>query len=928
MKKYILFIIVVFVSFTTRASSDFSVYRLTCDQAVNPVAIGTEKPCFSWRINAEKRGFEQSAYRILVADSPEKLANDVGNLWDSGKVKETSSILIPYNGKKLQTQKQYYWKVKIWDHSDTPSDWSMNNLFSLGLLSEKDWGKAKWIAFEPDKADEIVPVGITGGNIAKRFGNKKTGMYALPLFRKEFKVKKELKRAVAYVSGLGHFDMFLNNEKVGDHFLDPGWTKYDKCALYVAHDITKQLRKGENALGVMLGNGFYNIPRERYLKMLTSYGAPKMILKIRLEYTDGSTDEIVSDKSWKATAGPVVFSSIYGGEDYDANKEQTGWTEPGFNDGKWSDVHMPEWSTSLILQKADPLKVRDRLSPVRIFRSKKGNWVYDLGQNCSGIIRMQVKASPAREVRFYPAELLNPDSSINQSASGRPFYFTYKAKGGNEESWQPRFTYYGFRYVQLEGAVPAGMPNPDNLPVVTELTGLHTCNSAEEVGTFQCSNEMFNRIYSLIDWSVRSNLASVLTDCPHREKLGWLEVAHLMFYSIQYRYDVARFYGKVMEDMKSTQAGNGFIATTAPELVTFSQGFRDTPEWGSAFIIIPWYVYQCYGDKRLVTEYYKEMQRYIEYLSSKASDNIISYGLGDWFDIGPENPGESQLTSKGVTATAIYYYNVRIMQKIAALLGKTADGSHYERLANQIKQSFNKTFWNPADQKYDRDSQAANAMALYMGLADEENKTKVFDNLVKDIRNRNNALTAGDVGYRYVLRALEANGASDVIYDMNSKYDVPGYGWQLAHGATSLTESWQAYGFVSNNHCMLGHLMEWLFSGLGGIRQQEGSVAYKQVKIKPDPVGDIREARTSYQSPYGMISCHWKKENGLFLQYVSIPPNSSAYIYLPDTDCSKISESGVPLEKVPGITVVGQEGDRTVVKVGSGHYRFQINEAL
>lgn len=924
MKSYILILLALFLSFGARSSPGFSLFRLTCEQEVNPVAIGTVQPRFSWNIQAQQRGFEQSAYQILVAESPESLDADKGNLWDSGKINTSSSILVPYDGKQLVSQKTYFWKVKIWDKNGVSSDWSMTNRFSVGLLSEKDWGKARWIALELDNKEEIIPIGINTGAMTKRFGNKKTGMYKLPLFRKEFTVKKELKRAVAYASGLGHFDLFLNEEKVGDHFLDPGWTKYDKCALYVAFDISNQLRKGNNALGVMLGNGFFNIPRERYLKMVTSYGAPRMILKINMEYTDGSKEEIVTDKNWRAASGPITFSSIYGGEDYDANAEPAGWKTAGFDDNNWAKVLIPDWNTSLLLQQSPALKVRDQLAPETIFQTEKGNWVYDLGQNFSGIIRIRLKASTGREVRFYPAELLNPDKSINQSASGRPFYFTYKAKGDSLESWQPQFTYYGFRYVQLEGAVPEGKPNPDNLPVIKELTGLHTCSSAEEVGTFSCSNEMFNKIYRLIDWSVRSNLASVLTDCPHREKLGWLEVAHLMQYSIQYRYDAARFYTKVMNDMRSTQAADGQIPTTAPELVEFSKGFKDTPEWGSAFIIIPWYVYQCYGDRQLITDYYADMQRYIDYLSSKADNHIISYGLGDWFDIGPENPGESQLTSKGVTATAIYYYNVCIMKQIAGLLGKTSDASQYATLASHIKQSFNETFWNPTTQKYDRDSQAANAIALYMGLAEDANRQKVFENLIHDIRNRNNALTAGDVGYRYVLRALEANGASDVIYDMNSKYDVPGYGWQLAHGATSLTESWQAYGFVSNNHCMLGHLMEWLFSGLGGIRQQEGSIAYKEVKIKSEPVGDIREAQTSYRSPYGRIHTDWKQNANCFEQYVEIPPNSSACIYLPASSTAQISESGLPLDKAPGITVVGQEGDRVVIKAGSGNYRFLI----
>lgn len=748
-------------------------------------------------------------------------------------------------------------------------------------------------------------------------------MYRLPQFRKEFTVNKQIRQAVAYVSGLGHFDLFLNGSKVGNNFLDPGWTKYDKCALYVSFDITSQVQQGANAVGVMLGNGFFNIPRERYYKMITSYGAPRLLMKIQVDYTDGSTEEIATGPDWKTTSSPITYSSIYGGEDYDANLQQVGWQQPGFDDKAWSKALDTNWKTALLSQRATPLAVRDRIPTVRLLKTEKGGWVYDLGQNFSGILRLTLEAKGKQPVKLHPAELLNPDNSVNQSASGQPFYFTYTPKGEGTESWQPQFTYYGFRYVQLEGAVPAGQPNPEGLPEIREITGLHTCNAAPEAGTFHCSNEMFNKIYNLIDWSIRSNMASVLTDCPHREKLGWLEVAHLMQFSIQYRYDMARLYAKKMNDMRSTQAPNGQIATTAPELVEFEGGFKDTPEWGSAFIISPWYVYKWYGDKQLIEDYYPEMQRYLDYLSSKANNHIIAYGLGDWFDIGPKNPGESQLTSNGVTATATYYYNTTIMQQIATLLGKPSDAARYKELAAQIKQAFNDTYWDKSTRKYDRNSQAANAIALYTGLTTPENQEQVFSNLIADIRGRNNALTAGDVGYRYVLRALEAGGASDVIYDMNCKYDVPGYGWQLAHGATSLTESWQAYGFVSNNHCMLGHLMEWLFSGLGGIRQPEGSIAWKNILIRPEPVGDIREATASYESPYGQIQTSWKDTDRAFTLRVEVPANSSAAVCLP---AGQISESGVPLAQQASMKTIQSGKNQTVVQVGSGTYLFEVQK--
>lgn len=920
---YILFLLF-FSAVASIAQNTFTVFNLTCEHEENPVGIETARPRFSWQINAQNRGFEQSAWHLLVADSEEALASDRGTVWDSGKRNAPYSIQIPFEGENLESGKFYFWKVRIWDKGGNVSSWSPVNRFQMGLLTEKDWFGAQWIALEKDIKEDIVTTGIHFPAIRKQIGDKKIGMYRLPQFRRAFEIGKEISHATISVSGLGHFDMYLNGSKVDDHFLDPGWTKYDQCALYVSFDITHQLQQGENVVGVMLGNGFYNIPRERYLKMITSYGAPKMIMNIRIQYADGSVRHIVSDSNWKVTDSPVTYSSIYGGEDYDANKEQAGWTSPGFNDQSWSKPVISDYKTTLVSQRATPLKIRDRLPAVRILETEKGDWVYDLGQNFSGILELKIQRGRKQSVKLHPAELLNPDHSVNQSASGYPFYFTYTSGGDGVEVWQPQFTYYGFRYVQIEGAVPAGKPNPDNLPEVVSITGLHTCNAATEAGTFTCSNDMFNRIYSLIDWSMRSNMASVITDCPHREKLGWLEVAHLMQYSFQYRYDMARLYGKKMMDMRSTQAVNGQIPTIAPELVEFEGGFKDTPEWGSAFIICPWYVYLWYGDKSLVEEYYPDMQRYLDYLTSKSDNHIIAYGLGDWFDIGPENPGVSQLTSNGVTATAIYYYNATIMRKIALLLGKPDDAGRYEKLAADIKRSFNETFWNEATRKYDRDSQAANAMAIYMGLAEGDNREQAFGNLVADIRGRDNALTAGDVGYRYVLRALEDHNASDVIYDMNCKYDVPGYGWQLAHGATSLTESWQAYGFISNNHCMLGHLMEWLFSGLGGVRQADHSIAFKEIIFRPEVVGDIREASVSYDSPYGLIKSDWKDNEKSFTLRVEVPANSSASVYLPASELSQITESGTSLVEANGVRDLSSEKNRILVKIGSGTYNFHV----
>jgi hypothetical protein len=399
-----------------------------------------------------------------------------------------------------------------------------------------------------------------------------------------------------------------------------------------------------------------------------------------------------------------------------------------------------------------------------------------------------------------------------------------------------------------------------------------------------------------------------------------------MQYSMQYRYNFSRMYPKIMKDMQTAQRENGMVPTIAPEYVHFEGGFEDTPEWGSSFIICPWYIYQWYGDQRLLADYYPAMQRYLDYLSSRADNHIVAYGLGDWFDIGPDNPGYSQLTSNGVTATAIYYYNTTIMEQVANLLGKPDDATKYRTAAKEIKSAFNEKYYDKATGTYDRNSQAANAIILYVGLAEDENRAHIFNNLVEEIRGRNNALTAGDVGYRYVLRALEAGGASDVIFDMNSKYDVPGYGWQLAHGATALTESWQAYGFVSNNHFMLGHLMEWLFSGLGGIRQPEGSAGYKTVLIDPQPVGDVHSATTTYRSPYGDILCQWEESDLEYRLKVEVPANSEAIVVLPTATAAQVTEYGQPLTQSVGVTILNANAGKLNVKTGSGSYLFRVEK--
>lgn len=803
-------------------STPIEITDTRCENQQNPSGIETSSPLFSWKIVSGERNIYQTAYQIKVADSKQNLADDKELIWDSGKIISGESINIPCAHVSLQAATRYYWKVKIWDNRNNESEWSAINTFRMGLLTPQDWHPAQWIALEEiDPKDRIVAGYQLAGNTVIPLEKEPR----MPQFRKSFTVDKKVNSATLFISGLGHFELSMNGSKVGENFLDAGWTNYDKTALYVTFDVTGKLNNGENVIGVRLGNGFLHIPRDstRYRKLLTTFAYPKMIGKLIIEYTDGTKKEIVSDTGWRVTTSPITFSSMYGGEDYDATLEQKDWNRPCFDDRNWQQPVTASKQIQLAPQIAPPLRVKERFDVQEIIETQPGIYIYDFGQNASGIISLKATGPKGSRITMRPGEYLTHDGFSNQNNSGYPFWYAYTLAGEETESWQPAFTYYGCRYVQVEGAVPAGYPNPYKQPVIEELQLLHTRNNSEAVGTFSCSNPLFNDIYSLIDWSVRSNLASVLTDCPHREKLGWLEVTHLMSSSIAYCYDIKQMYTQMIGNMKNSQLPNGLIPSTSPEYAAFPGDFQDSPEWGSAGVILPWFLYEWYGDVSVLADSYELMKKYTGYLTSRTQDHILYHGLGDWYDLGPHHPGYNQLTSRGLTPTAIYYQDLHIMAQTAQLLGYHEDAIYYRDLAEKVKQAFNSKFFNKEKGYYDTGSQTANAMPLYLGLAENTYKESILQQIIQDVRLQGNSITAGDIGLNYLLRVLESENASEVIFDMNNQTEKPGYGYQLKQGATSLTESWNALQTASHNHCMLGHLMDWFYSGLGGIKPDKKS---------------------------------------------------------------------------------------------------------
>jgi hypothetical protein len=469
------------------------------------------------------------------------------------------------------------------------------------------------------------------------------------------------------------------------------------------------------------------------------------------------------------------------------------------------------------------------------------------------------------------------DGKIYQKTA--PGYeWKYTLIGENDiEVWQPQFTYVGFRYLEV---------NADPGVEIQEIVALHTTNESEEVGSFECSDTLFNRVHSLIDWAMRSNMVSITTDCPHREKLGWQEQNHLMAGSLMYRYDVRALMNKIVDDLSDSQHEDGAIPTIAPEYVIFKKGsgFEDTPEWGASFILCPWYIYKWYGDDSAMRRHYPAMKKYLQYLESRTENHILDYGLGDWFDIGPKRPGRAQLTSVALTATAIYYYELCMMQKMACHLGYTDDSQTFAQIAERVKSAFNERFYVGGDAVYEKGSQTGLAMAIYLGLVSDENRERALAALVRDIENRNYSLTSGEVGFYHVIKTLQREGRDDVIYAMNRNPEIPGYAYQLKMGATSLTESWQAYEADSHNHFMLGHLMEWLYGSIGGIRQSSDGIAWKHVIIDPKIVGDVTWAKTSLKTPAGLVACFWERsaDHTKWKIEVDIPDGTTAELRLPD----------------------------------------------
>ncbi len=782
--------------------------------------------------------------------------------------------------------------------------------------------------------------GFNKSNLTDQVSNYQTfPNYSSILFRKNFFNKAGLVHAIIHLSGLSQYELTINSSKIGDYLLTPGWTNYKKTVLYDTYDVTSQILRGDNTIGILVGNGMYNIQPDtlRYVKFLSTFGPAKVTAQLRLEYADGTVTTVSTDKTWSVAPGPITYSNLYGGEDYDANKDQHGWDKPGFKTGdQWAsavETTGPGGVLKGLSCAAPPIKAIDTLSAVKITKIRENLWIYDFGQNASMMPLLSVDGPKGSYVRLIPAELLGQNGLVDRRSAtqggARPAWWQYTLCGGGAAQWFPKFFYQGARYLQVE-LFPANVSG--RLPSVTRLRDVIVHSSSTPVGNFQCSDSLFNRIYSLVRWAQMNNMMSLMTDCPQREKMGWLEENHLNGPSLRYNFDMAPLFRKTMNDMADSQLDNGLIPNIAPEYFIagaqdMANGFRNSPEWGSSFIIVPWQQYQFSGDISLLKRYYDKMKRYMAFLSAEAKDDIIYTGLGDWYDIGPKEPWGSQLTPVAFTATAIYYCDNLIMYHIARLLNKRNDEVEFSSAAKRIGNSFNKTFFNPKIGSYATGSQTSSALPLYLNVVEPANRLKLLNKLLTDIQQNNNSFTSGEVGYRFLLRALADGGSSDVVYKMNHQSDKPGYGYQLKMGATSLTEKWDASvgNFGSQDHFMSGEINEWFFNNLVGISPDTISAGFRKFNIKPAFIKQLKWVNGEFSSISGNIVCKWKRVDHVISLNIEVPVNTTATLYLDDIDPGSIYEGSKPINKSNGIKYKYKTSESLAYELGSGAYSFTIN---
>lgn len=863
---------------------------LKVDNAVSSLGIDSRTPQFSWEIQTSLRNINQTAYQVLVADAPEKLAAGEGNIWNSGKVSSSVSAGILYKGSALESRKKYYWKL-IWWGSGSRRVESGAEHFETGLLHQSDWS-GDWVGF---------PSGWIG---------------RVHYFRRVFSFQKEIARARAYVAGIGYSELEINGRKVGSHVLDPATSDFAKTIYYSTYDIKEYLNK-DNVMVIAVAAGWY--------------GMPKLRMQMEFYFTDGTMEVINSSSIRNLTLGPVISSGVLDGETYDARQEKPEWNLPsdtiikGLPNQHWGVAPVVEApGGKMASQQLEPIRVVESFKPVSIKEVKPGVFVMDAGQNMAGWVALKVTGERGRKITLRFAETTYKDGTVNQE-NLRTAWATdnYILKGGEAEHWEPRFTYHGFRYMQIEGW--------PGTPVVSDLTVKKVRSDVEEAGTFNSSNDLLNRIYQMVKRTEAANLHSIPTDCPQRdERMGWLNDLTVRIEQAMYNFNLHRLYAKYIQDICDTQTENGEITDTAP----YKVGGKPADPVSVSFLLLALKSYEYYGNTEIIRKHYAQMKAWVDYLTTRTNKSgILEYSYyGDWsppaaFGAQGHSYGALSVNTPGdLMSTGYLYYSAEVLAKLAAVLGNVDDKTRYEQLATRTMNAFNTKFWDESKGGYGTNNQSCNSFAIFLGAPTKDRLPRVVANLAKDVKERGYHLTTGNLCTKYLLEALTENGELEAAYKIATQTTYPSWGYMLANGATTLWERWEyetGGSMNSHNHPMMGSVGSWLYKYIAGILPDIEAPGFSKLILRPYIPNDLQHAQATYQSVKGAISSAWKKEKGAINYKVTIPPNAVATVYIPTTDVKSVTEGSKPISKVAGIRFLRIDGAAAVYEIGSGSYVFK-----
>jgi alpha-L-rhamnosidase len=894
---------------TANAATPITVKNLRCEYKTNPLGIDVQRPRFSWQLASTERGVVQKSYEIRVAASAPDLAKGK-TVWNSGPQESAASTQVEYGGPSLESTHAYFWQVRVTDQHGQASAWSEVAHWEMGLLNPQDW-KAKWIT--PDLAEDASKSNPS------------------PLLRRDFTLKKKVERARLYATALGLYELHLNGKRVGDQYFTPGWTAYDFRYQYQTYDVTDMLRNGDNAIAAALGDGWFR-GRMTWTDKRDSYGSKLALLaQLQITYRDGTQESIGTDEKWKAATGAILLSDIYDGETYDARLEPKGWTEARFDDKNWKGVSiLPSPKAKLVAPAGPPVQEIEQIKPVSVLTTPAGETVLDMGQNMVGWVRFRLSAPAGTTVTLRHAEVLDKAGNlyVENLRSARQT-ITYTAKGEGVETYEPHFTFQGFRYVAVSGW--QGKVNPD------DFTGIVVHSAMPRTGNFESSSTLLNQLQHNIIWGQKGNFLDVPTDCPQRdERLGWTGDAQAFAPTASFNHDTAAFYTKWLKDVALDQEDDGAVPFVIPNVLSHKTRKEEAASagWADVAVIVPWDVYQAYGDKRILVEQYPSMKAWVEYIRRQAGATYIwssGFSFGDWLAYATtqsDYPGAT--TDKDFIQTAYFARSTDLLAKTAEVLGKKEDAKQYEALEEHIKTAFLKEFVTE-NGRLSPNTQTAYALALAFGLLPDFLRASAAERLAADVRKFGH-LTTGFLGTPVLTQVLSDYGYLDEAYLLLNRTEYPSWLYPVTKGATTIWERWdginpdgtfQSASMNSFNHYAYGAIGNWMYSVVAGIAIDEKEPGYKHVLIQPHPGGGLTFAKASIETMYGRVASDWKADGNKMTLQIEIPPNTRATVLLPDTTVADTSESGKALSEDKDISNVHQAEHAVSLDVGGGTYVFE-----